>query len=472
MYQRRYSARPRARASYRRRPAVRAPRRRTYVRRATQKKQGLFAGLGREVVRNSVRGIAGMAGNALGTIAGGAAGAFLGGPAGAVVGAPIGRWLGSAAGRLVSTIAGFGDYDVKVNSLNPGALIPVEKVPEFQNLGSRCTIIRHKEFIQDIVTSATSGAFQIIPFRIQPGASNTFPWLSQVAQNYEQYRVLGMIFEYKTSSGSLSTTGQLGTVIMASQYNSLSPAFNSKQEMENYEFGCSTVASASLVHPIECDPSQTQCGGVFNIDTTNTIPATGDLRMYDLARFNIATAGMPNASETVGELWVSYEVCLMKPRLVPDTGSLSDHWQASVGLTGSNYMGTNFALTSESDGFTQISGSVAPTVSDTITFDRFFNGKVVMIYSVNGTTGITGLDMVVLGTHGATPLNLLNNNSIGSIIGEYTPASTVIHNAYFWNIQSVQGDPLPPTLTFNSGVFPEGPVFADLFLLQFSSDLN
>ncbi|QMW68738.1 capsid protein [Crucivirus-255] len=236
------------------------------------------------------------------------AGAAIGGAIGGAFGHPgIGSAIGAGAHSLMKTVTGYGDYNVAQNSL----VYNRDAVPEFTVNNKRCTMISHREFITDISGSID---FEKRVFRINPGVDTTFPWLASVAENYEQYVVQGMIFEFKTTCATAigSTNTALGTVVLATQYNSLSPEFQSKQQMENYEFAISSVPSQSVLHPIECDPTQTQCGGIFNM--ADPADADGDRRLYDVGRFTIATVGM-QAESVIGELWVTYKICFLKPRL-------------------------------------------------------------------------------------------------------------------------------------------------------------
>lgn len=401
-----------------------------------------------------------------GPIAGGVLGAgvggFLGGPGGAISGAKI----GASAGSILSKISGFGDYKITKNSL-----MQPDSVPGFKNIGPRSTIITHREFIQDVVSSSAGTgptAFDNVSFRIQPGDAETFPWLSQVAQNYEQYQFLGLIFEYKTTSGSMSSTPQLGTVVMATQYNILSQPFINKQEMENYEFACSTVPSKTVIHPIECDPKQTQCGGIFNVQTSQyTANSTSDQRLYDLGRFNIATVGMPVAQETVGELWVSYQCLLLKPRLVPDSGSSCDHWQFTTGIAFPGaYFGTDPVLAESSDNFTLIAASGA-----IIEFNLSFSGSVCITYSLIGTLGQNAVDPTLTGSQGAVPLDLLNGNTTNQYSNMYSVTGTTMTNSSYWRI-TPNSSGQRPFITFSAGQEVALPTFGDLMILQISSDLD
>lgn len=249
-------------------------------------------------------GVGRMIGSGLGSMAGN----LIAPGAGGSVGGLIGGAVGGGAQQLIKRITGFGDYHVSRNSL----VYNVDAVPEFSNDNERCTMICHREFIADIESSI---AFNVNHYRINPTIVTSFPWLSSVARNWEQYVVQGMVFEFKTTSATAigSTNTGLGTVVMATQYNSLAPEFTSKQQMENYEFSQSSVPSQSIIHPIECDPTQTQCGGIFN--TWDPVYSSGDTRLYDIGKFSIATVGMQADASVIGELWVTYKICLLKPRL-------------------------------------------------------------------------------------------------------------------------------------------------------------
>jgi hypothetical protein len=165
------------------------------------------------------------------------------------------------------------------------------------------------------------GAFAVQRFNLNPLNPALFPWLSTVAQNFEQYRILGCIVEFKTNSATAvaSTNTALGSVIIATQYNALDRAFTNKQQMEQYQYCVSTVPSVSCIHPIECDPSLR----VEDILYTDNESQDGDARFSNMGVVNIATVGQQAASN-LGELWISYEIELINPRMVtiiPDLGN-------------------------------------------------------------------------------------------------------------------------------------------------------
>lgn len=228
----------------------------------------------------------------LGSVAGG----FLGGAPGAA--------LGGNAGDLLARVAGFGSYGpVRSNSLLSGG-----GPPAFAGVdGVR---IAHREFIQDIESSV---GFTNTTFAINPGRPGSFPWLSKIAPLFEQYRLRGMIVEFKTTSAVAvgSTNTALGVVVMAAEYDVLEPSFADKRHMEATAFCTSTTPSASVLYAIECAPSETN-NPIKYVHMADRPDA--DLRIEDFCNFQIATVGMQEAS-VIGELWFTYEVEFLKPIL-------------------------------------------------------------------------------------------------------------------------------------------------------------
>jgi len=226
---------------------------------------------------------------------------------------------------LIKAITGFGDYRIQSNSLITGGLDPPAVVNSINNGGF---IVRHREYLQDIPATVD---FSLNMFPINVGIAATFPWLSSMAQSFEQYRVRGMVFEFKSLAFdavlSTATSSALGSVIMATQYNVLDLPFNNKFEMENYVFANSSKPSMNFYHPIECAKVQTTVTELYV--RNETVPVGADPRLYDMGRFNIGTVGMQAASGVVGELWVTYEVELFKPKIPAqvDPGMAYDFWQ-------------------------------------------------------------------------------------------------------------------------------------------------
>lgn len=220
---------------------------------------------------------------------------------------PLGSAVGGVAGSMLSRITGFGSYKVSKNTIAEGTAIP-----SFYNNGDG-TRVCHREYLGDIMGSVN---FKIGTYAINPGVSATFPWLSTIASGFEMYEFNGLVFEYRPASGAIgnSTSASLGVVVYATDYDVFNPVWNSKQQMDSYEYASSTVPFEGMMHCVECAPDQ-QLHKKWLVRTADVPDA--ELPMSDLGKFSYATQGM-QASYAVGELWVSYDVTFTKPRIDPE----------------------------------------------------------------------------------------------------------------------------------------------------------
>lgn len=212
---------------------------------------------------------------------------------------------------MYGIVRGLGEYRVNYNSLVPGGLSP----PIMKNSGrDGAIIIRHREYVGEI---AGTVAFNRTDYDINPGVFSTFPWLGQIAGAYEQYRWRGLIFEYKSTCAdaliSGSTNASMGTVIMATDYNSPDGnQFIDKLSMENAEYSSSCKPSQSMFHPIECKSSLNPQSKFWI--RNGAIGNNQDLRLYDLGTFSIATQSFQAATPSAGELWCTYEIEFYKTK--------------------------------------------------------------------------------------------------------------------------------------------------------------
>lgn len=255
--------------------------------------------------------------------AGGMIGSSVGGGPGSVVGSVLGGLLN----RALYAITGFGDYKIRQNVL----LDETNGPPRIVNRGKEF-VMRHREYIQDMYSASGAAnsvsAFAIQSYPIQPGNVVTFPWLSSISDKFEQYRIEGMIFEYKSmySDAVVTQNGSLGSIILATEYNAGAPAFPTKQAMENYEFAQSCKPSCSVLHPIECARSQSVLSELYI--RSGTVPVNEDIKTYDFGDFYFASQGIPlggaGSAVNLGELWVTYQISFLKPKIVTGSSSYVD----------------------------------------------------------------------------------------------------------------------------------------------------
>jgi len=263
--------------------------------------------------------------SAMSTIGGGIGGA-IGSAISPGVGTAIGSGLGSLAGYGLAAgldyITGLGQYKIQSNVFMNG------KIPQFKNKSKgRGTVIRFHEYLSDVYTTAdisNPAAFTTQNFIINAANPNTFPSLTQLASNFEQYAFEGIMFQFRSTSADAlnSTNTALGSVIMGTQYDVSDPVFNSKAEMLNYEYAESCKPSENCLHMVECAPNQNVLSDLYTL--RGSVPSGTDSRMFNMGRFTLATVGFQAANVNIGELHVTYQVRLLKPKLYASLGNMND----------------------------------------------------------------------------------------------------------------------------------------------------
>lgn len=265
------------------------------TRKSTQKKKNAQSEMTR--LGYALRALGGLGGK----MAGGLVGMpNAGGSVGTNLGAALSKWLGS------------GDYTVSTNSIVQKAQTPMGSIPSMHN-DSQSIVVRHKEYLGPVLGS-TGFKVQSV-YSINPGVAQTFPWLSQVASRFQEYRIKGAVFHYVPTSGTSvsGTNPALGSVMIQTSYRANDSQPTSKIEMMNEYWACEGAPSETFCHPLECNPKENP----FNVQyvRNHDVPEGDSVLMYDIGKTFLATSGMPATGNPVGDLWVTYEVELKKPVL-------------------------------------------------------------------------------------------------------------------------------------------------------------
>jgi hypothetical protein len=177
--------------------------------------------------------------------------------------------------------------------------------------------IVHREYIADMLAEAsTPSAFTAAGFPINPGMSNTFPWLSQIAPRFEKYRFNKLKFDYETEA----STALGGSVMLAIDYDASDPAPATKVQLMSYK---NAVRSAPY-QPSSNVSAKLDLGqqkAYFVRSGAN--PAGTDIKMYDVGNLFACSQGISTGSAVLGELYVEYDVHLMTPQLTsPDDNTI------------------------------------------------------------------------------------------------------------------------------------------------------
>lgn len=158
-----------------------------------------------------------------------------------------------------------------------------------------------------------------VSYPLNAGMSSTFPWLSTIAQNYEQWIPHGIVFEFQSTITDTATqTRQIGSVIAVTDYDPNDPPYPTKMEALNSAFATETKQSNNLMCGIECDISDRPTRILFR--RTGTLQSGTNLKDYDLGNFQIMTMGGTDPTSTsqlqsIGSLYVIYDIEFLKEEI-------------------------------------------------------------------------------------------------------------------------------------------------------------
>lgn len=408
----------------------------------------VWAGLRKMTSAWSAPKIGGAIGRFAGTMAKPMVSEYLG-PAIAEAAPSVGESMGKMGGSLFKRVTGMGDYTVHSNSI----LFPDKLVPQF---GEDSIRVKKRELIA-IIDAYSSFTNLAIP--IQPGLDTSFPWLSKIAANYEQYRFNGLIYQYvsTTSDAIASTTNlALGTVGMATDYDANDPAFVNLPQMLGSMYSNSGKPSENIMHAIECDPKQ-QAQKLYYVRTGDA-PSNSDLRLYDLGLFQLAWQG-PAAYTDAGQLWVTYDVTFTKSVQNNQLGfDLNTDKYSLVAPAVAAAFGTSRTLDEGSNLGTTVSNTVIsfpPTLS---------SGYYMITYQAIGASTAVNAPTWT-GANCTLVTGIWNNNADNNITNSGT-TSTKYFQVGVWRIDGNNA-----TITSSGGTLPSSPTYGDLVIQQVNGEL-
>lgn len=258
-------------------------------------------------------------------------------------------------------------------------------LPQQQRLPNGDVVVTHREFIQDVNGSQ---AYSVMGLPVNPGQSQTFPWLSTLSSLYESYKFESLGFEFKT----MSSTAATGTVMMAIDYDASDPAPATKSQLASYE---GNVRSSPWENVSQHSTSSNLGKRSSYYVRNGNLAANQDIKLYDVGNLFVATQAQADASP-VGELYVTYRIRLMTPQL----GNLA------VGLSKSA------TINSSTTAIAFVTGSNVPIVQPV---GRLNQGAVTFtatapfdaLFAVNGSLS-TGTPAVTIATTGGAAVSAIN----------------------------------------------------------------
>jgi hypothetical protein len=173
-------------------------------------------------------------------------------------------------------------------------------------------VVEHDEYVADIYSDAAN-VFAYEVYDLNPGNAATFPWLSNIAQRYEEFEAVELTPHYETASPTTAS----GKVILAIDFDPADPTdAGTKQELLNDDKTRSAPLWQSFPQPV--DKSKLRKRLFVNDDTIDagTSGAGAIARQQDIGHLFVATTATSlGGSVMLGELWIRSRIRLYTPVL-------------------------------------------------------------------------------------------------------------------------------------------------------------
>lgn len=172
------------------------------------------------------------------------------------------------------------------------------------------TVITHRELVGNITgTDAFSIAASIA---LNPGLAATFPWLSQVARNFDQYNFRKLRAHFVPRCA----TSQAGGVYVAVDPKSSDVPPTSEGIMGSYHNLVEDAPWKEMILDVAKEILHTTKKKYIR---TTTLSAADITSLYDVGRLLVAVVGF-GGNFAAGKLYIEYEVELFEPSLTPYGG--------------------------------------------------------------------------------------------------------------------------------------------------------
>jgi hypothetical protein len=158
-----------------------------------------------------------------------------------------------------------------------------------------------------IGTINDAASFTVSKYAVNPGIASTFPWLAVEAAQWNEYRLHKCKFLFVTRSA----TSQVGTIIMAPNYDASDSAPTLESQLGNF----SDSVEDTEWKDIECTLDLASMHPIGPRKFVRTAAVAGDIKTYDVANFFLSVDGA--TTNVIGKLYVEYDVEFFDRIVVP-----------------------------------------------------------------------------------------------------------------------------------------------------------
>lgn len=344
------------------------------------------------------------------------------------------QWLGWGRTQLAGH-----DHNgsgVKANSILSGSAPPAA----IEWRGEICADVVSTDFVGTVKTGAVAGAFTLIKILINPGNQLACPQAFSKTQGYEQYIPKGLMVEFNTTFGTISS-GALGSVNFCFDRDTTTADPLSVEDMSRREGFFQVVPDKNANYFVECAPQSWMkknyliWGATSNQSSSTVSPSDYDCGVLYIG---IQPAVGLGALTSIGSLMLRAHWSVGRPRA---TNVISGY---------AHFRRTNYSNTSP----------LGTSVAESIGTAGVRTGVLSDVYTSGGTLYLKGVP------NGTSLILTIRYAGTGAATISYPP--TVYSNCAAILIQAGQtsGDEVSPLATTSSTVAQR------TITLQTSNDLN
>lgn len=185
--------------------------------------------------------------------------------------------------------------------------------PARQSTQGTSRVVKHRELVHAGLQGFTTFQISATNF-LNPGLSNSFPWLSKEARNYQEYTIRKFWVEYIP----LVATTTAGEVMLGFEYDASRPAPTTEQEFMALRGAVSDVAWNHITCPLDLK-------AVNEFTKRRFIRqgyVGGDLKTYDFAKLYVGANNFAAGGPT-GKIYFNYELELHTPQVIDPVSTVS-----------------------------------------------------------------------------------------------------------------------------------------------------
>ena len=265
--------------------------------------------------------------------------------------------------------------------------------PDIRATRESCRVV-HRELVASITGEATTAFSVDTALALNPGLAASFPWLSSIAVNWEQYHFNKLKACYYTRCSSATA----GSVIIAPDYDAADFPPTTELVVSTY-MDAAEDAPWKDIHCILKESAMHAMGSRKYVRNV-AVAANQDIKTYDVGNLYACTVDSAAAAGW-GKLWLEYDCTFYSPQINPQGNTAQFIHISGVTPTSASLLGTQTTVSASAVNPASVSGEI-------VTF--LTAGTYLVNYYANAATSVTIASVPTVGAGGALITTYGNGN--------------------------------------------------------------